>query len=96
MFESIPTAAIAIPYNPASENANNIEAAKIIIGRAVEIIPVLRPEIIFVADPVSDCLAIFLTGRLPKPVKYSVIRPISTPATNPITVARKILLAVIV
>ena len=38
------------------------------IGIAVDIIPVPRPEIIFVAAPVSDCLTISLTGFVPVPV----------------------------
>ena len=36
-----------------------------IIGRAVEIIPTPKPEIIVVAGPVSDCLTIERTGLLP-------------------------------
>ena len=38
------------------------------IGMAVEIIPTPRPEIILVADPVSDCSTIDITGLVPVPV----------------------------
>src|SRR5690606_24168267 len=47
-LESIPTAAIAIPYRPAKWNAPMIDKAMIRIGIAVDIIPIPRPDIIFV------------------------------------------------
>ena len=33
-----------------------------IIGIAVDSIPTARPEMMFVAEPVSDAVAIFVTG----------------------------------
>ena len=38
------------------------------IGTAVDIIPTPRPAIILVADPVSDCSTIEVTGFVPVPV----------------------------
>ena len=65
VFASMPTAAIAIPYNPATEKEINMAAAIKRIGIAVDIIPTLNPAMIFVAGPVRDCLAIFFTGLVP-------------------------------
>ena len=71
VVESIPTAARAIPntpaLRPASPNppitANDTKMPMQIrmIGSTVDFIPTERPEIIVVAWPVSDCLAISLT-----------------------------------
>ncbi len=51
------------------------------IGAAVAFRPTARPAMMFVAWPVSDALAIFLTGGQAVPVKYSVMatRAIVTP-----------------
>ncbi len=57
------------------------------MGAAVDCIPTLRPEIIFVAGPVIDCLTIDFTGVVPVPVYYSVLTPIPNPARSPIKVA---------
>ena len=38
------------------------------IGNAVDIIPTPSPAIIVVAEPVSDCSTIELTGFVPVPV----------------------------
>ena len=54
VLESIPTAAIAMPYKPPSSKAEIIAAERIKIGIAVEIIPVPKPAIKFVAAPVTD------------------------------------------
>ena len=55
---SIPSAAIPIPYNPANSYAKSIAKAIVKTGNAVEIIPVPKPEIIFVAEPVSEAFEI--------------------------------------
>ena len=68
MLANIPTAAIAIPYNPAKLWETKIADAINKIGIAVDIIPTPRPAIIFVADPVSDCSTIEVTGFVPVPV----------------------------
>ena len=70
--DSIPTAAIPIPYNPmpAFEKSNPeanrkdriIPMTTEITGITVEIIPIPRPEMITVAGPVSELLAILWVG----------------------------------
>jgi hypothetical protein len=40
----------------------------IIIGTAVDSIPIPRPAIMLVAGPVIDCLVIDITGFVPVPV----------------------------
>ena len=51
------------------------------IGAAVAFRPTARPAMMFVASPVSEAAAIFLTGGHIVPVKYSVMptRAIVTP-----------------
>ena len=68
VFASIPTAAIAIPYNPAKLKAPIMATAIIKIGIAVDIIPTPKPAIMLVADPVTDCLTMERTGFVPVPV----------------------------
>ena len=68
VLANIPTAAIAIPYNPAKLWDTKIADAINKIGTAVDIIPTPRPAIILVADPVSDCSTIEVTGFVPVPV----------------------------
>ncbi len=59
---SIPTAAMPMPYSPAK--VKEIQMARQIIstGIAVDSIPTARPEMMLVADPVSDDLAMRRTG----------------------------------
>ena len=45
-----------------------IAEAIMIVGTAVDCIPTLRPDMIFVAEPVIDCCVINLTGEVPVPV----------------------------
>ena len=76
--ESIPTAAIPIPYKPtprfelkvmviksycADINAKTIATLIVITGIAVEIIPNPNPEIITVAGPVFELSATLCVGR---------------------------------
>ena len=68
MLANIPTAAIAIPYKPATSYEMIIAAAINKMGMAVLIIPTPKPAIIFVAAPVTDCFTIPVTGFVPVPV----------------------------
>ena len=77
--ESIPTAAIPIPYNPkerfsavkklltskpiAQRYAKIIATPIVMTGTAVEIMPRPRPEMITVAGPVLELSATFCVGR---------------------------------
>ncbi len=75
-MESIPTAAIPIPYNPSIEfskppakaKAPRIPIAIVRTGIAVEIIPVARPPMISVASPVLAFSAICIVGLYPSEV----------------------------
>ena len=49
-----------------------MQAATIIIGKAVESIPSERPLIMIVAEPVSEESESFLVGLYVSDVKYSV------------------------
>ena len=63
--------------------------ANIRIGMAVDCIPTPKPEMIFVAEPVTDCLTIPVTGLVCVPVYFSVTNPMSRPATRPTQTAQK-------
>ncbi len=81
---NIPTAAIAIPSNPAKKKAPTVVAAINITGATVLIIPVDKPSMMLIAGPDSLALAMFNTG-LCSEVKYSVTLPMAKPQSNPMT-----------
>ena len=60
------------------------------IGKNVDIMPTLKPEITVVAAPVSVDLTIDLTGGNFAPVQYWVINPIKQPAIMPVKTAQNI------
>ena len=51
-------------FATANSYAKSIAKAIVITGKAVEIIPVPKPEMMFVADPVSDAFEISCAGFL--------------------------------
>ena len=59
---SIATAAIPIPYSPATALLIQIAVAIARIGNAVDSSPTARPAMMLVAGPVLLASAIFLTG----------------------------------
>ena len=58
------------------------------MGIAVDSMPRLSPPIIMVAEPVSDFEARFFVGLYVSDVKYSVKKPINTPARRPPSIAK--------
>ena len=60
--ESIPTAAMAMPYRPASSCAPMTAAAMTMSGITVLRIPVANPLMMMVAGPVTDRAAMPLVG----------------------------------
>ena len=76
---------------PITKNETNTPIDIKIIGHSVEYIPTARPEMIVVAAPVSDCVAIFCTDEYSSEVYISVILPIIIPTINPEATAKKAL-----
>ena len=62
--DSMPRAAIAMPYRPANVNAPMMASASTIVGRPVEYIPTPRPEMMLVAAPVTEAFAMPVTGAV--------------------------------
>ena len=62
---NIPTAAIPTPYRPAYIFDIKIIDTIVKTGIATDCIPVAKPDIKTVAEPVSPSLAIFSTGLPP-------------------------------
>ena len=63
--------------------------AMTITGRAVAFRLTARPAMMFVACPVSEAAAIFLTGGQSVPVKYSVIATSAIVTPMPMTAHQK-------
>ena len=62
--------------------------AMMMMGTAVDSMPRLKPPMMMVAEPVSDLSARFWVGLYVSDVKYSVKKPISTPASRPPRMAK--------
>src|SRR5438477_8496987 len=61
-IDSIETAAIAMPYKPASQNDTQIAMHTAITGHAVDFIDTPMPAMMLVACPVVDACATCRTG----------------------------------
>ena len=69
---SMPPAAMAAPYAPASASQGRMSAARIAVGGTVLTMPTPRPWIATVAGPVTARSLVEITGPKSKEVKYSV------------------------
>src|SRR6218665_286970 len=84
---SMDMAVTAMPYRPASWEADRMARQTKITGQAVERIDTPRPAMMFVPWPVVEAWAICCTSAYCGPVQYSVIHTGGAVNTSPVAQA---------
>ncbi len=67
-IESMEVAAIAMPYRPASQNADQMARQMTMTGHPVDFMETAMPAMMLVAWPLVEASATYLTGKKSVPV----------------------------